>query len=205
YFYARATSRLTAELKVRVLRDAQLRISNEDDYDWHSLAVGPDSSSSQDFRIERDGELVFEASPPDRTADAPAIDAPAPSFNNLLLGTPSDTIDQTINLPAGDYVFKIDTETASQQIDNQGMFTIRYANARAVTELDLIFAEGFGPCSGADWAEPYNVISQADVAGYVDAWFRGDPRCAALAAPFDVVNQADVSAFVSFFFQGCPS
>ncbi|MEL6330002.1 MAG: hypothetical protein AAFR38_10085 [Planctomycetota bacterium] len=64
---------------------------------------------------------------------------------------------------------------------------------------------GPAPCSPADLAEPFGVISQADVAAFVDLFFAGDPKAAAFAEPLDVASQADVSAFVDLFFAGCPA
>ncbi|MEL6396120.1 MAG: hypothetical protein AAFQ71_08990 [Planctomycetota bacterium] len=60
-------------------------------------------------------------------------------------------------------------------------------------------------CSPADLAEPYGVLSQADVSEFVSLFFSLDPNVAALASPFDVVSQADVDAFVDLFFAGCPA
>ncbi|MEL6329713.1 MAG: hypothetical protein AAFR38_08635 [Planctomycetota bacterium] len=60
-------------------------------------------------------------------------------------------------------------------------------------------------CSPADLVEPFGVISQADVAEFVNLFFASDPRVAVLAAPTDVVSQADVGAFVDLFFAGCPT
>ncbi|MEL6329834.1 MAG: hypothetical protein AAFR38_09245 [Planctomycetota bacterium] len=60
-------------------------------------------------------------------------------------------------------------------------------------------------CSAADVAAPFGVISQADVSEFVDLFFAGDSRVAALAGPIDIVSQADVNAFVGLFFAGCPT
>ena len=54
-------------------------------------------------------------------------------------------------------------------------------------------------------AEPFGVISQADVTEFTARFFASDPGVAMLAAPTDLVTQADVSAFVDLFFQGCPA
>ncbi|MEL6330766.1 MAG: GC-type dockerin domain-anchored protein [Planctomycetota bacterium] len=59
------------------------------------------------------------------------------------------------------------------------------------------------PCSPADLAPPFGVISQADVNEFVNLFFANDPQVAAFAAPFNVVSQADVNAFVDLFFAGC--
>ncbi|MEL6330922.1 MAG: hypothetical protein AAFR38_14850 [Planctomycetota bacterium] len=61
------------------------------------------------------------------------------------------------------------------------------------------------PCGPADFAQPFGVISQADVDAFVNAFFAGDPAVAALAPPFDAVSQTDVTAFVNLFFAGCPT
>ncbi|MEO1510689.1 MAG: hypothetical protein AAFU70_01325, partial [Planctomycetota bacterium] len=73
--------------------------------------------------------------------------------------------------------------------------------------IDIGAVEFQGPtgCSPADLVPPFGVISQADVAAFVDLFFAGDPFVAGLAAPFDVVSQADVAVFVNLFFAGCPA
>ncbi|MEL6329992.1 MAG: right-handed parallel beta-helix repeat-containing protein [Planctomycetota bacterium] len=77
---------------------------------------------------------------------------------------------------------------------------------RAAT-IDIGAVEFQGPegCSPADLVPPFGVISQADVAAFVDLFFAGDPFVAGLAVPFDVVSQLDVAAFVDLFFAGCPA
>ncbi|MEL6330502.1 MAG: hypothetical protein AAFR38_12665 [Planctomycetota bacterium] len=60
------------------------------------------------------------------------------------------------------------------------------------------------PCSPADLAPPFGVISNADVTAFVNGFFGGDPRVALLAFPHDIISQADVDRFVVLFFQGCP-
>ncbi|MEL6329298.1 MAG: hypothetical protein AAFR38_06520 [Planctomycetota bacterium] len=61
------------------------------------------------------------------------------------------------------------------------------------------------PCSDVDYAFPFGVISQADVADFVSRFFENDRYVARLAAPADVVSQADVAEFVNRFFIGCPA
>ncbi|MEO1512958.1 MAG: hypothetical protein AAFU70_12870, partial [Planctomycetota bacterium] len=56
-----------------------------------------------------------------------------------------------------------------------------------------------------DLVEPFGVLSQADVAEFVNLFFANSPIVAVYAAPTDVVSQADVSAFVDGFFAGCPT
>ncbi|MEO1512540.1 MAG: GC-type dockerin domain-anchored protein, partial [Planctomycetota bacterium] len=93
-------------------------------------------------------------------------------------------------------------------------------NGNGVNDIDEIFVdpgldgngnfildlcEGIaGPCSGADLAPPFGIISQADVTAFVNAFFAMDPA-ADLAPPFGVISQADVTAFVNLFFAGCPA
>ncbi|MEL6328748.1 MAG: hypothetical protein AAFR38_03725 [Planctomycetota bacterium] len=77
-------------------------------------------------------------------------------------------------------------------------------NYDLVPETEVITDLGPPPCSPADLAQPFGVISQADVTRFVELFFEDDPRVASLAEPFDVVSQADVDAFVTLFFQGCP-
>lgn len=69
-----------------------------------------------------------------------------------------------------------------------------------VVDLDSV---ALGICR-IDFAAPWGVLSQTDVAVFVDLFFGADPFVAALAAPDDVVSQADVAAFVDLFFAGCP-
>ncbi|MEL6328389.1 MAG: hypothetical protein AAFR38_01900 [Planctomycetota bacterium] len=60
-------------------------------------------------------------------------------------------------------------------------------------------------CSPVDFAAPWGVISQGDVAVFVDLFFQADSRVTSLAEPLDVASQADVAEFVRLFFEGCPS
>ncbi|MEL6328841.1 MAG: hypothetical protein AAFR38_04210 [Planctomycetota bacterium] len=62
-----------------------------------------------------------------------------------------------------------------------------------------------GPCNDADLVFPFGRLTQLDAAEFVTLFFADDPAVAAFAEPTDIVNQADVDAFVALFFQGCPS
>ncbi|MEL6330008.1 MAG: hypothetical protein AAFR38_10115 [Planctomycetota bacterium] len=58
-------------------------------------------------------------------------------------------------------------------------------------------------CNPGDLAAPFGIMSQTDVARFVELFFTGYGPIAALAPPVDVGTQADVSAFVSYYFSGC--
>ncbi|MEO1511183.1 MAG: PQQ-dependent sugar dehydrogenase, partial [Planctomycetota bacterium] len=63
---------------------------------------------------------------------------------------------------------------------------------------------GFDPCSPADLAVPHAVLSQLDVAAFVEFFFAGDAGAGSIAEPPTVVSQLDVEGFLAAFFAGCP-
>ncbi|MEO1511134.1 MAG: GC-type dockerin domain-anchored protein, partial [Planctomycetota bacterium] len=99
----------------------------------------------------------------------------------------------------------IEVEAGIDPLDAEAFVAELGFVATGVVEIVMIpITEEVGGCNGADLAEPFGILSQADVAAFVDAFFANDPRVAQLASPFDVVSQADVNEFVSLFFEGCP-
>jgi len=60
-----------------------------------------------------------------------------------------------------------------------------------------------GPCSDADFAEPYGALNFFDISAYITAFNAGDD-VADLAAPFGALNFFDISAYITLFNAGCP-
>ena len=62
---------------------------------------------------------------------------------------------------------------------------------------------GGGPCSPADFLEPYGVLDFSDVSAFLISFNGGAPQ-ADLALPLGVFDFSDVAAFLGLFGAGCP-
>jgi hypothetical protein len=72
----------------------------------------------------------------------------------------------------------------------------------AIRTIDVSGCRANTPCNAADFAPPFGVLDQADVAAFVAAFLSGDP-----AADLDanaIHELRDIIAFVDAFVSGCP-
>ncbi|MEL6330143.1 MAG: hypothetical protein AAFR38_10810 [Planctomycetota bacterium] len=107
-------------------------------------------------------------------------------------GSVTVTLDGTVLLSRGDEINSVSSSPGANQ----------FQLPPASVTISIMASAG---CNQFDLVEPFGVLSQADVAEFVNLFFANSPIVAVYAAPTDVVSQADVSAFVDGFFAGCPT
>ncbi|MEL6328756.1 MAG: hypothetical protein AAFR38_03765 [Planctomycetota bacterium] len=116
-------------------------------------------------------------------------------INSIFLGPPG---------PFGGTL--IDQQMAFELPGSVDEYVFAFTGSDVSVSLDQVGIDAFPVlrgCSTGDLAEPFGVISQADVAEFVDAFFVSSPLVD-YVEPFDVISQADVAAFIDLFFVGCP-
>lgn len=88
-------------------------------------------------------------------------------------------------------------------IDGNGGFDIAIAN-RDGNDVSVYMNQNgmVGPCSSADFAEPFGQLNFLDVSAYLDAFSMADPS-ADLNADGNL-NFLDISAFLATYSLGCP-
>ncbi|MEL6329995.1 MAG: choice-of-anchor tandem repeat NxxGxxAF-containing protein [Planctomycetota bacterium] len=156
--------------------------------------------SFQSVEIGNDGRIAFSALleggiPGNLSFDVDGIYVRAP-------GGPVETVIELGDEVLGQQVIRIEADFDLNNVGQVACF-VRLADGRdAILRIDTAGPSG---CTPADLDVPFGVISQADVAVFVNLFFAGDDRAADLAEPFGVVSQADVAEFVRLFFEGCPA
>ncbi|MEL6329068.1 MAG: hypothetical protein AAFR38_05365 [Planctomycetota bacterium] len=101
-------------------------------------------------------------------------------------------------------VWKLAGLTSSVQYGQRSVFGEFMNGVRIASFADFIapFLTA-PPCSAADVAEPFGVLSRTDIETFAPLWYLKDPSIAALAAPSDIVSQADIQAFLDAYYAGC--
>lgn len=122
--------------------------------------------------------------------------------NLIVRSAPSsfEFFTEVVNLPAGRYTWSLFGFTGSDDAPGFSLFTQHSASLNAI--LELRFVPGFGPCSPADLALPYNLLDLSDINAFLAAFVAGN--AAADLTTDGLFDLADINAFVSAFAAGCP-